>query len=193
MKDFFPSKEQIRAFYKGVPQLGLKTDIQGWHYDEPIFERLVNEVRPLIYLEVGCYKGASILRVASLAKALGLDIRCIGVDFWAETGLYQQFLHNVVASGHDDCIVPMHAHSVDAAETLKKLSFQADLIYIDAGHSYEDCLRDMLNYWPLLREGGVMFGDDYTEEPGVKEAVIEFGKPFSNTYYHWEIRPKTSA
>ena len=49
----------------------------------------------------------------------------------------------------------------------------ADAIYIDASHEYLDCKTDMEAYWELLRDGGIMFGDDY-DWPGVKRAVDEF-------------------
>jgi NAD(P)-dependent dehydrogenase (short-subunit alcohol dehydrogenase family) len=36
-----------------------------------------------------------------------------------------------------------------------------DLIYVDGSHDYDDVAADLAAYRPLVRPGGVMFGDDY--------------------------------
>lgn len=187
-----PDKTECGALYRTALDRGLSADIRGWHHEEPIFERLVRLVRPLVYIEVGSYKGASLKRTADLMLDVmePYPISCFAVDFWQEPGLYDQFLTNMAASGLAGYVTPIKAHSADAARALAKVGIVADLIYLDADHTYLGALSDMHSYYPLLREGGVMFGDDYTEEKGVARAVTEFGKPFSNTYYHWELQPK---
>lgn len=37
----------------------------------------------------------------------------------------------------------------------------ADLLYIDAGHTYEYVYNDLLNYYPKVKIGGLIIGDDY--------------------------------
>lgn len=49
-----------------------------------------------------------------------------------------------------------------------------DWIYIDASHDYEQVLKDLENSKKLLGEGGIIWGDDYSNKPGVKAAVNEF-------------------
>lgn len=64
-----------------------------------------------------------------------------------------------------------------------------DFIYIDANHSYEGCTKDLELYWPKLKEGGILMGDDYHLKDietlnfnnnivtfGVTKAVQEFTK-----------------
>lgn len=59
-----------------------------------------------------------------------------------------------------------------------------DLIYIDADHTYEGCKRDLETWYPKLKPGKFLTGDDYTEHRtpvtgvrfGVVRAVNEFGK-----------------
>ena len=48
-----------------------------------------------------------------------------------------------------------------------------DFVYVDADHSYECCREDMLNYWPKVKNGGVLAGHDLVIE-GVKKAVNQF-------------------
>lgn len=54
-------------------------------------------------------------------------------------------------------------------------------IYIDAGHSYNDVYNDLMSWYPKLKNGGFLVGDDYaimynpTEgQYGVVEAIEEF-------------------
>lgn len=50
-----------------------------------------------------------------------------------------------------------------------------DLVYIDAGHTYEDAQRDIAEWWPLVSDKGILAGHDYDyTHPGVMQAVQEF-------------------
>jgi predicted O-methyltransferase YrrM len=54
---------------------------------------------------------------------------------------------------------------------------QADFIFIDGDHTFENVMRDMKLSWPLLRKGGLFSGHDYGKHwPGVIQAVTEFTK-----------------
>jgi hypothetical protein len=58
-----------------------------------------------------------------------------------------------------------------------------DLVYLDAGHTYEDVAQDIQMYGPLARK--VLCGDDFDVElpsvAGVIRAVDEF-VPWRQTY-----------
>jgi len=47
-------------------------------------------------------------------------------------------------------------------------------VYIDANHSYEGAMRDLIAWTPKLKAGGIMAGHDYNSLYGVKKAVDEF-------------------
>ena len=55
-----------------------------------------------------------------------------------------------------------------------------DWIYIDGDHPYEGCLKDLENALNVVRQGGLILGDDYGWpnakwfKPGVTKAVNEF-------------------
>jgi hypothetical protein len=57
-----------------------------------------------------------------------------------------------------------------------------DFIFIDANHSYGECIKDLESWWPKLRTGGVFAFHDYVNAEivqgtyGVKKAVDEFIK-----------------
>lgn len=49
-----------------------------------------------------------------------------------------------------------------------------DFCYIDGDHSYEYVKRDIINYWALIRKGGVLGGHDFTTSYfGLCKAVLD--------------------
>jgi hypothetical protein len=73
-------------------------------------------------------------------------------------------------------------YTFDAAKRFPNGSF--DFVYIDADHSYNGCMRDLVSWWPKLKHGATFVGDDYypgiakrTKVPfRVIEAVNDFAK-----------------
>ncbi len=87
-------------------------------------------------------------------------------------------------------------YSFDAVKHFEDNYF--DVVYIDADHSYEGCLRDLEDWYPKVKKGRFLLGDDYRiykgKRPGVKfgviEAVNEFAKKnnlefFELSKYGW--------
>jgi hypothetical protein len=48
---------------------------------------------------------------------------------------------------------------------------QIDFVHIDGHHGYEQVLRDISNYLPKIRLGGIISGHDYGQVPEVTAAV----------------------
>lgn len=48
-----------------------------------------------------------------------------------------------------------------SVEAAKALDVMADLINIDAAHDYKSVKEDILAWYPHLKEGGIMCGDDW--------------------------------
>jgi len=49
-----------------------------------------------------------------------------------------------------------------------------DFVFIDAIHLYENVLADIDAWWPKVRSGGILAGDDYNDQfSGVVKAVNE--------------------
>jgi hypothetical protein len=172
-------------------------DASGWGSDSPAFEKLISEsVHLNLIIEVGTWKGGSAITMANaLAKhSKPATILCIdtwlgALEFWQNhqdperylslklrngyPSVYYQFLANVCHASHQHRIVPFPQTSATAALFLRTNGIQGDLIYIDGSHEEEDVYQDLLDYWPLLRTGGTIFGDDYTWD-GVRLAVNRF-------------------
>jgi predicted O-methyltransferase YrrM len=74
---------------------------------------------------------------------------------------------------HGDKIVAIQMKSKHAAELFGPEAF--NFVFIDANHGYEFVKEDILAWWPKLKKGGLMCGDDYQNKPthGVIRAVDE--------------------
>ena len=171
-------------------------DRQGWNSQHPVFEEVIRKLRPNVVIDVGTWKGASTIYLADLLRQNALDGAVIAVDtflgsveHWDRSSgftgliprrfgmplLYEQFLSNVVRCGAHDRIVPLPLTSTGAGTLLHRIGIHAGLIHIDAAHDYEDVLRDARLYWEVLAPGGIMVGDDYSQDwPGVVKAANAF-------------------
>jgi hypothetical protein len=61
-------------------------------------------------------------------------------------------------------------------EAAKDIDELLDFVYIDGNHSYEYVKQDIANYYPLVKQGGIVGGHDYNpyRTIGVYQAVNEF-------------------
>jgi Methyltransferase domain len=180
----------------GIDVAGGEIEMYGWNFDHPIFQRIFELLKPSKIIEIGTLYGASAIHMAKLAKRMGLEAEILCIDtflgspeYWEERHMdrlklrcgyprfYEQFMINIVKSELHDVITPFPLPSTLAAQVLRGLSISADLIYLDAAHSYQEVLADIRAFWPLVRQGGVMFGDDFEVIwPGVIRAVHEWGE-----------------
>lgn len=186
MKKSWMDRLHDKSVYEGFPIEEWPKDIQGWGADSPIFEEIIKTRKPTVVIEVGSWKGASAIEMARCLKKYDCAAEIICVDTWLGDGevvpklwgrpvLYEQFIANVIYTENTDIIVPLAADSLASSILLGNLGMQADAIYIDAGHDYQNCINDISRYWSLLRPGGIMFGDDYSLAwPEVVRAVHEF-------------------
>ena len=72
-----------------------------------------------------------------------------------------------------------------------------DWIYVDAGHEYANVMRDLRMWFPKLKRGGMLSGDDFADEAdtfpnktshskmrwGVKSAVSQFSKAVGSPFF----------
>jgi len=75
-----------------------------------------------------------------------------------------------------DRVIIHRAESAEAADLFDDGYF--DWVYIDGNHLYEYVLEDLEKYYPKIKSGGKLMGDDYGDEGwwdnGVQKAVDEF-------------------
>lgn len=92
--------------------------------------------------------------------------------------LYYKFLANVIESNTQDVIRPLPFPSSIAAKILKKvliedIKIQPEIIFIDGCHEEYDVFFDCYYYYEILKEGGVMWGDDWSWET-VRNGIMRF-------------------
>ena len=183
--------------------------------DSPIFAELVNKVNATTVIEVGSWQGRSAVKLgqALMQRWQSPDgthqPRLYCVDTWQggidhllsdhaydhlqrDNGypmpLYRHFLQHIYKAGLYSIVQPIVCPSSIGALLLKAHDIKADLVYIDADHTEQGAFADMDNYWPLVRPGGVMFGDD-TQMEGVAAAYKRFtGHPVNVNERFWAMQ-----
>lgn len=106
-------------------------------------------------LEVGSYHGASALTW----HESGCDVLCVDVWDSYDSGpnmadAYKDFLRNIGGTS----IKHMRGNSCHVLHSLDKEQF--DIAYIDGDHRYAGAKSDILNAMPLVKDGGIICGDD---------------------------------
>lgn len=142
-------------------------------------------------IECGSWHGKS---TRALADNLPPDGKLYAIDTWAGTVAEQDTNHasaklldgdhsfdefcrglwDHIAAGR---VIPLRMHGHNAAALLQAQGVQADLIFIDADHSYDAVKADITAFLPLRKPGGIISGHDYGHPdgawPGVRQAVNE--------------------
>ncbi len=178
----------------GVP------DLQGWGSQHRYLTECIDTLHPSVIVEVGVWKGASTIHMATRLRDLGIDGVVIAVDTWlgswehwtedrwfrelglfgSNGGMLATFLRNVRDAGLENYIVPMPLDSINAAQVLRKFDIFPNVIHIDGGHDHATVLADIVHWWPMLTPGGLLIGDDYragNDWPGVKRAFDDYFRP----------------
>jgi len=87
-------------------------------------------------------------------------------------------------------IIPLRGTNTNIFNLLKKKGLSADMIFIDAGHTYEEVVEDIENFKQLLAPEGLLCGHDYCNWVGVKQAVDEripfFGQAVGTSIWYME-------
>ena len=175
----------------------LEVDLEGFASTHPMFDRAIEIAAPKVIVEVGSWKGASVAYMASICDKLGLDTRFIVIDTWLGSNapywtrpqhhpslqlanryptMFRQFCKNMHHLGLADRVIPMPMTAACGFDILQGLEgLTVDMVYIDAGHHLHEAWVDIGLYYQLVRDEGVLLGDDYIETfPGVVQAVNRF-------------------
>lgn len=165
-------------------------DFQGWGGTHPYLSEAIDAACPQIVVEVGVWKGSSVLTMASRLSELGLNGVVVAIDTWRGSSehwihdewfdwlriksgipcLQHTFMSNVVAKSLQDYVLPLPLDSINAFQVFKWLAVSPDVIHIDAGHDYQSVSTDIKNWWGILRPGGVLICDDYFVDENGKAA-----------------------
>lgn len=156
----------------------------GHSYQSPlrrweVLAGLCQQMSAKTFVEVGCKEGRT---TGFLLQNLS-DLHVIAIDPWAPVpnsdedysdwdfaDIEAKFWQNV--GEHQRRVVMHRSTSLEATAHFSRNS--VDLVFIDAGHDYENALTDIKAWWPLVRQGGYLCGHDYQHQfPGVMRAVAK--------------------
>lgn len=166
----------------------------GWFHHGSEILRIVGQHQPKVCVELGTWLGASAVPVAlSIARWRGV-LTC--VDTWSDdiyhAGVTSPWLlvtcaRTLVSAGVTNVRL-MPTSTLEAAETWTE---PIDYLYVDADHSYEAVLSDLEAWFPHVRPGGVIAGDDYgnTSFPGVQRAWDVFEQMHGLSLTRYQSRP----
>lgn len=158
--------------------------IEGWFKFRQAYTEAVAQAQgPAVFVEVGSWKGKSACFMGVEIANSGKPITFYCVDHWKGSDepehradadrkrLFTVFKDNIapLIKAHVK-IKPIRSDSAQAAHLFEDGS--VDFVWIDAGHDYDSVLDDIEAWWPKLRPGGTMGGDDLPME-GVNRAVSE--------------------
>jgi len=154
--------------------------IKGWFNWPELYARAVNDAPKVAeFVEIGCYLGKSTSCLAVEAVNSGKDITIYAIDLWDPANKIgctpEQFMENLKpATDAGVRVVPVQGDSVVLSRLFRDNSL--DFVWVDGNHRYPFALADIKAYWPKLRNGGWMGGDDLIHG-GVRQAVEEFFGP----------------
>lgn len=120
-------------------------------------------------IQLGVWLGKSVCCLADIIKRKNLKI--IAVDTFAGTlnddtqtkefmsTSEEYFDHNIRVSELENYVTKMKMTTDEAAKLVEREI--ADVIFIDADHTYPFVVRDIRNWKPILKPNGIMCGHDY--------------------------------
>jgi predicted O-methyltransferase YrrM len=181
----------MNHFYENIP---------GW-FNPITYKFMVDFAKSgSTFVEVGVFKGRSAAFMATEIINSGKGIKFYAVDHFkgsAEHGdlsdtLLNEAIANLYTVLEAGAVSIIPEPSLSAAEMFPEDSL--DFVFIDAAHDYDSVKQDINAWWPRIKSGGIMAGDDYQPSwPGVIQAVNEFSTAINTPFLlihntcHWFI------
>ena len=132
-------------------------------------------------VELGCFKGKSLAAMGLTNPTAELH----AVDFFGDMS-HRNYKGSTLEQTSDNLKnvgVKVEFHVGLTHEVAPTFDKQIDLLHIDAGHSYEECTQDLIDWTPKISPGGAVCIHDYGEptkskdkltRPEVKAAVDDW-------------------
>ena len=159
--------------------------VDGGFWFKPAYEKLFAALpndRASVWVEVGVFHGSSLCWLGVEIINSGKPVTIYAVDdFRGWPGVAQgdvlrdsflrstQQINQLLGDQFEVCM----KDSLTASRLFAEAS--CDVVWLDADHSYEGVKADIAAWWPKVKVGGTLGGDDWhqREFPGVVRAVDE--------------------
>ncbi|NGX60072.1 MAG: hypothetical protein KR126chlam3_01234 [Chlamydiae bacterium] len=166
----------------------------GWYVNGNAMETLIRKNNAKVVIELGSWLGASTRHIASVLPDDGIvyavdhwlgsqDHEMFSPDFFPDLYellpvLYEQFLSNVIHANLTDKIIPVRKSTLEAVSQFYEKGISPDIVYVDASHDEESVYNDLVAYYPLVKDHGIICGDDWGwgQDFPVMKAVQRFAK-----------------
>jgi predicted O-methyltransferase YrrM len=160
----FPKEKTVSSAIKEFPFL---LALLQKHIDD-------QKIDNIVCAEVGCWKGATTLKLLPTIRKANGRIYCIDWFQGSVAGGAGEHGHRPENSNQVriDCETTLAEYKKeviilegDSAECAKFIpDCFLDFCFIDAGHRYSNCIKDIEAYWPKVKTGGLICGHDYAHE-----------------------------
>jgi hypothetical protein len=152
---------------------------------------------PMFGLEVGSFIGSSAVILGKMMKEnngvlMCIDTWCGDVNMWlmdrfhdtmnkkdGNPKIYDLFIQNMKNNDLTTTVFPIRVSSIVAARMLKVLNYEIDFVYLDSAHEAGETFMELMLYHDILKNNGVLVGDDYNTFPAVKYDVDLFCNYFN--------------
>jgi len=191
------------------------TDVPGFFDSDLVYKMAVKSATEnSVFVEIGTWRGKSTSCMGQLIKSSGKNIKFYAIDTfdgsdenwhqeWIQyfkdtnTSLFDEYEKNLKLCDVYDVVHTIKSKSIEASSMFEDESI--DFIFIDGAHDYKSVLDDITSWYPKIKPGGLICGDDYAPcWQEVRDAVDEYFKgkqlfflngnlnhPYSQGVWHW--------
>lgn len=127
-----------------------------------------------IYVEIGSFVGGSLVCIHEASKIFNNNINITSIDpLIAGEGLTAEEKEKDFHTNTKD--IPLKFYKDFSQNIVNKFDDNSiDLLFIDGAHNYDSVKSDIENYFPKVKDGGVMLGHDFnTEHLDVAKAFLD--------------------
>ena len=178
----------LKQLVEDLRNTGVSKSRPRWRVWEPFMIKYHLDV----ICELGVQHGVNFKQLIKHGPKLAVAVDCWTNDIflghndlcYTQEELDKQYEDFKAEMADKPFVKIMREYSYDAVKKFPDAFF--DLVYIDADHTYEGVKRDLEDWYPKLKKGGVFCGHDYARKAhnttkgllrfGVVEAVNEFAK-----------------
>lgn len=145
-------------------------------------------VEPVRFIEIGSHAGASLYLTYLALKRLGRGVEGYAIEPQGQPQFYE--ILKIISSEVKHFRMFSHEGSLQLKAHFEPRAILADFILVDGDHSYEGVRQDILDYYSLLKTGGIMLFHDFLpelnnenkaaiffhhagKEPGIRRACVE--------------------
>lgn len=175
----------------------------NWIAEYPIVASLIMQFNLKVGVEIGVAFGGQseyLLANTSIEKLFSIDPYQHFSTGYVDTMNFNQAIFDVLHIKTAKRLEPYKSRSVllrELSQNASQIFFDRslDFVYIDGNHSYEAVKQDIESWYPKIRSGGLLIGDDYSVYfLGLCQAVNEFCQKEGLKLYNlgakwWVLKP----